>query len=184
MLKQNTDRQAAVVNYVQEARHRFGDSLVALRHDSRAWNGLVRRVESVFWSQPLWRLQRIGSQSVDFLYTNQPIDTRVDAIELMPGVACCLRQFHALITALVHGAWVGFVRKCNQAALANTAELTEFLFGPERSSLALLRPALVDLEGGRCFYCDGQLRTPGRVDHFIPWSRYPIDLGYNLRRDA
>jgi len=95
----------------------------------------------------------------------------------MPGVACCLRQFHALITALVHGAWVGFVRKCNQAALANTAELTEFLFGSERSSLALLRPALVDLQGGRCFYCDGQLRTPGHVDHFIPWSRY---LGHNL----
>jgi len=128
----------------------------------------------------LWRLQRIGAQSLDFLYTNQPIDTRVDAIELLPGVACCLRQFHALITALVHGAWVEFVRKCNHAALANTGELTEFLFGSERSSLALLRPALVDLQGGRCFYCDGQLRAPAHVDHFVPWSRYPVDLGHNL----
>jgi hypothetical protein len=42
---------------------------------------------------------------------NRSIDTRVESIELLPGVACCLRQFHALITALVHGAWAEFVRK-------------------------------------------------------------------------
>jgi hypothetical protein len=35
VLKQNTDRQAAVVKYVQKARQRFGDSLAALRHDSK-----------------------------------------------------------------------------------------------------------------------------------------------------
>jgi 5-methylcytosine-specific restriction endonuclease McrA len=141
---------------------------------------LVRRVEGVFWSQPLWRLQRIGAQSLDFLYLNRPLDTRVGAIELLPGVACCLRQFHLLITALVHGAWVDCVRRCNREALASTAKLADFLFGSERSSLALLRPTLVDLQGGRCFYCGDYMRKPGHVDHYVPWSRYPIDLGHNL----
>src|SRR5262249_23071457 len=65
-------------------------------------------------------------------------------------------------------------------ALANTAELSEFLFGSERSRLALLRRPLIDLQGGRCFYCGDYIRTPGHVDHFVPWSRYPIDLGHNL----
>lgn len=176
ILRQNTDRQATVVRHVCEARHRYGDSLPALKQNARAWNALVNRVEGVFWSQPLWRLQRIGTQSLDFLYSNRDIDTRIEAIELRPGVACCLRQFHGLITALLHGAWVEFVRKCNHEALASTAELADFLFGSERGSLAVLRPALVDLQGGRCFYCGGQLRGAGHVDHFVPWSRYPVDL--------
>jgi hypothetical protein len=140
----------------------------------------VGRVEGIFWSQPLWRFQRIGAQSLDFLYTNRSIGTRVDSIELLPGVAWCLRQFHPLITALVHGAWVQYIRKCNREALGSTADLAEFLFGSERSSLTLLRAALVDLQGGRCFYCDGPVRTGGHVDHFVPWSRYPVDLGHNL----
>jgi hypothetical protein len=63
---------------------------------------MVRRVEGVFWSQPLWRLQRIGAQSLGFLYTNRPIDTRVDSIELIPGVARCLRQL-ALVCSLFIG---------------------------------------------------------------------------------
>ncbi|HEY2944300.1 MAG TPA: HNH endonuclease domain-containing protein, partial [Vicinamibacteria bacterium] len=31
----------------------------------------------------------------------------------------------------------------------------------------------------RCFYCDGRIRGKGAVDHFIPWSRYPLDFGHN-----
>ena len=91
-----------------------------------------------------------------------------------------LRQFHPLITALVHGAWVQYVRRCNREAMGSTTDLAEFLFGSERSALTLLRPALVDLQGGRCFYCDGPVRAGGHVDHFVPWSRYPTDLGHNL----
>ena len=72
------------------------------------------------------------------------------------------------------------VRRCNREALASTAEVPEFLFGSERSALTLLRPALVDLQGGRCFYCDGPVRAGGHVDHFVPWSRYTMDLGHNL----
>jgi len=36
------------------------------------------------------------------------------------------------------------------------------------------------LQKRRCFYCDGAVRDAGAVDHFIPWSRYPLDLGHNF----
>ena len=115
------DRPAVVINDVLEARKRHGDSLEALRRDTKAWMALVRLVEGVFWSQPLWRLQRIGAQSVDWLYVNRPVGTRVESIELLPGVARCLRQFHALVTEMVHGAWVQYVRKFNREALGSIA---------------------------------------------------------------
>jgi 5-methylcytosine-specific restriction endonuclease McrA len=180
ILRQNADRQAAVVNHVQEARQRHGDSLPAFKRDTKSWKVLASRVESVFWSQPLWLLQRIATESLDFLYANRPIETRVESIELLPGVAWCLRQFHELIIALVEGDWVQHVRKYNREVLGSTTDLAEFLFGSERSSVALLRPVLTEIQTGRCFYCGGYLRAGGHVDHFIPWSRYPLDLGHNL----
>jgi len=36
-------------------------------------------------------------------------------------------------------------------------------------------------QAGRCFYCARSLpRQAGHVDHFIPWSKYPVDLGHNF----
>jgi 5-methylcytosine-specific restriction endonuclease McrA len=31
-----------------------------------------------------------------------------------------------------------------------------------------------------CLYCGGNLPRQTQVDHFIPWSRYPADLGHNF----
>jgi hypothetical protein len=56
---------------------------------------------------PLWRLQRIGREEFTFLYEHQG-DGHV--IRLQTGVAYCLRKFHALISDLVRGAWVRYVR--------------------------------------------------------------------------
>jgi hypothetical protein len=39
---------------------------------------------------------------------------------------------------------------------------------------------LRDLQGNRCFYCDRLFANAIEVDHFIPWSRYPRDLGHNF----
>jgi len=44
---------------------------------------------------PLWRLQRIGAEQLNFLYENQG-DGGV--IHLLPGIAYCFRKFHALIS--------------------------------------------------------------------------------------
>ncbi len=59
-------------------------------------------------------------------------------------------------------------------------DLADFLFGAERSGLKAIAVGLMDLQKGRCFYCGGAVRDGAAVDHFIPWSRYPLDLGHNF----
>jgi hypothetical protein len=49
-----------------------------------------------------------------------------------------------------------------------------------RIALAAVRPGLLDLQDGRCFYCGGALSGSSEVDHFIPWARYPDDGIENL----
>jgi len=39
---------------------------------------------------------------------------------------------------------------------------------------------LLDVQGGACFYCMRRLQGDAAVDHFIPWARYPSDLGHNF----
>jgi 5-methylcytosine-specific restriction endonuclease McrA len=102
-------------------------------------------------------------------------------IELRPGVAYCFRQFYPLIGDLVRGAWVRYVRQQNLEVLGEATDLSEFLFGSERAALAVLRPILMPLQEGHCFYCPTKLTAVNvHVDHFIPWSRYPVDLGHNF----
>src|SRR5262249_14625977 len=38
----------------------------------------------------------------------------------------------------------------------------------------------LDVQGGTCLYCRRPLSRQAQVDHFIPWSRYPADLGHNF----
>ena len=178
ILQQNTDRQAAVVNLVRDARKAYGDSMTAAMRDRAGWRGLVRKAARIVREMPLWRLQRIGKEQLSFLYENQG-DGRV--IHLRPGVAYCCRKFHALISDLVRGAWVRYVRQQNLGLLGETTDLNEFLFGSERNNLALVRPVLLDLQRGRCFYCNvGITGTTAHVDHFVAWARYPVDLGHNF----
>jgi hypothetical protein len=146
--------------------------------DRAAWRRLVRKVARIIVVMPLWKLQTVGRERLDFLYANTG-EGRV--IELRPGVAACFRKFHALIGDLVRGAWLRYVRQQNLDVLGETADLNEFLFGSERNNLAVVRPVLMDIQRGRCFYCRGAVtRMTAHVDHFIAWSRYPTDLAHNF----
>ncbi|WP_257496279.1 HNH endonuclease [Aeromonas allosaccharophila] len=58
--------------------------------------------------------------------------------------------------------------------------LENFLFGSSRQALGRVGDVLKDLQGGTCFYCNKAIHGAGEVDHFIPWRRYPIDLGHNF----
>jgi hypothetical protein len=98
ILQQNTDRQAAIVNLVREAHAAHGGSLADAIHDLPGWRRLVRKVARVVREMPLWRLQRIGTEQLNFLYENQG-DGNV--IHLLPGIAYCFRKFHALIVSSV-----------------------------------------------------------------------------------
>jgi hypothetical protein len=43
ILQQNTDRQAAIVNLVRDARKEYGDSLAAAMKDGASWRRLIRK---------------------------------------------------------------------------------------------------------------------------------------------
>lgn len=61
--------------------------------------------------------------------------------------------------------------------LGENADLNEFLFGSERAALAVVRPVLIDIQRGRCFYCSKPLSPQTtHVDHFVVWARYPVDV--------
>jgi len=38
----------------------------------------------------------------------------------------------------------------------------------------------MDVQHGTCLYCQKKLLGKTQVDHFIPWSTYPADLGQNF----
>jgi hypothetical protein len=178
LLRQNNGRRAAVLRHVLEARKKFHGSLAAAKQDATAWSRLVQSVDSVVRGMPLWKLQTVGRQKLDFLYANRGRGT---TIELRPGVAYCLRRFHGLIGDLVRGAWVRFVRRSNHDLLGTTTGLAEFLFGSERADLTPAKPVLREIQCGGCFYCKRPVRvSSAHVDHFVPWSRYPVDLGHNF----
>ena len=79
----------------------------------------LRDVDQVVRQMPLWKLQTVGSLNLDFLYENRGRGT---TIELRPGVAYCLRRFYGLISDLVRGAWIRYVRRHNHDALRTTAD--------------------------------------------------------------
>lgn len=178
VLRQNTGAQAAILKRIANTRSKYGGSLALAQRDVTAWRSLVQEVDEIVRVMPLWKLQTIGGSQFDFLYANLGKGT---AIELRPGVAFCLRQFYGLIGDLVRGAWLRYIRRHNHDALGTTADLSEFLFGSERSDLTAVREILTEIQTGKCFYCESPLKQDSvAVDHFIPWSKYPVDLGHNF----
>lgn len=179
VLRQNTNanKPAEILTALIQARSQYGDSLARLQQASVYYPRLIRQVAAVVRKQPLWRLQTVGKQTLDFLY---PRVGSGDSVTLRPGVAYCLRAFHDLIVELIHGAWLRHVRRFNTDVLGESADLTAFLFGGERADLAAYRPILIEFQDRRCFYCKRLLDTRGDVDHFIPWAKYAVDLGHNF----
>ena len=177
VLRQNTGGPAFVVKQVAEARARYGDTPLTLMTHAREWRRLVASVDGNIRKMPLWRLQLVGSQVREFLYEQ---DEGAREVTLLPGVAACFRAFHPLVVDLVEGAWSHFVRRTNPGTLGEQADLREFLFGSDRQSLAPVRDILTEVQDGYCFYCETRMRSAPAVDHFIPWWRYPTDLGHNF----
>lgn len=125
------------------------------------------------------------AQRDEFLYKESQFAD--GAVRLLPGVPAALRALYGLVLDAVRGAWVRQIASigANRPLLAG-ADLASFLFGSERGNLDRFRAVLRDHQGGRCLYCRKELRGAGCVDHFIAWSRYPVDLGHNfvLAHDA
>ena len=77
-------------------------------------------VERVVVVMPLWKLQTVGKERLDFLYT---ASSTAGQIDLKPGVAYCLRKFYPLVADLVRGAWVRYVRRVNVELLGSATDL-------------------------------------------------------------
>ena len=177
-LAQARGKDAAVINRVAAAHEQFRGSLPRLRRDKAAWGRLLRDVARTIEIMPLWKLQTVGPEKLHFLYPNVGQGNR---IELHGEAVYCLRLFRELIGDIAETAWVRFVRHLprNQALLGE-ADLHEFLFGTDRSALRSVRDLLREADGNRCFYCADAIRGESVVDHFVPWARYPLDLGHNF----
>lgn len=179
-LKHRPGAQAAVVSRVLGARQRFGGRLAHAQADKAGWKSLIKEVAGDVRAQPLWKLQTVANSPDEFLYRRADYSGR--KITLLPGVASHFRSFYGLVTRLVRSAWVDQIRaiRANQPILGDSPDLDEFLFGTERQGLDPLRPILREAQRSRCFYCEREVRGAGEIDHFIPWSRYTIDLGHNF----
>jgi len=176
VLKQGSGNQPVVLSRIIEFHKRYNGSLSNARRDVKAWNPLKNKVAATIAQMPLWRLQVLGHSIVPFLYEQHGSG---NIINLQPGAVYNFRRFYDLIRNLVQGAWIRHVRILNVTVLGES-DLAEFLFGAERTVLPGLRAILKDVQSDKCFYCKGELRSGGDIDHFVPWSRYSLDLGHNF----
>jgi len=198
VLRQNAGGQAEIVSAIRRFRESVEDDPLAPLPRARAaaakrFETLVRRVEWKLIEMPLPRLQTLGTGEDRFVYEiawdrgvklqsvrdyqrgqTGAFDNRV---QLRPGVAEYLVQLNGVLRPLLHRHWTGMVARLNRL---EASRLERFLFGTERTSLVVIGRRLRDHQRGQCFYCGQDIRGPGEVDHFIPWSRYPDDGVDNL----
>ncbi len=176
VLIQNTGRQASIVAVIHALRHDHGTVARAMR--SPAWHRAVTQTTRLIQTMPLWRLQVLRSEMLEFLYEKSPHRGR---IRLKRGVAANLRRFHGIIVRLAQGEWLRFIQAlpANAPLLGPTSDLGQFLFGAERGALLKIAEPLAEAQSGLCLYCQRPVQA-GEIDHFVPWSRYPRDLAHNL----
>lgn len=150
---------------------------------------LVREVERVLVAMPLPKLQKVGGREVRFLYQlawddDHPVGERAfrtgafdNQIRFVAGAGDHLVRLAGFLRPIIQRRWTLWVsaqNRADSAAAGRDSELEQHLFGGARENLKPLHGPLRELQGGRCFYCDGALKGP-QVDHFIPWARVPLD---------
>ena len=191
-LRQNSGNQARIVTDICRFRAALADPSAPLNRVRQAaparFERLVRQVEWTLILMPLPRLQVVGGETERLLYQigwgidvekNRRLVTEYqrsrtggfdNRILLYPSVGDHLVALNGLLRPLVHRAWSAMVAQFNGL---HESKLESFLFGVDRTALAAVRPGLLDLQHGQCFYCGSRVPRNGEVDHFIPWARYP-----------
>jgi 5-methylcytosine-specific restriction endonuclease McrA len=179
LLRQSTGKQAKLLTELSGFRDQQVRSFSRVKQ-SADWGKLLSSAKRTLQEGPLWRLQILQRQPVCVLY--QHTQSR-SVIELNPGIVYCFQRFYDLVTSLAKNHWLQKIRgiAANQQLIGGKGDLDEFLFGSARVSLAKAQPVLLEIQKGCCFYCQRPLLSgKGEVDHFIPWARYPSDLGHNF----
>lgn len=178
VLVQNHGVQAAIVNAILDFKntHSLGLNTLNAAKVHEEYRALQGKVASVVSAQPLNYLQNYGGTTHTFIYVRDK-----GHIQLMPGVVYCLRTFQGLIQQLARARWVEYIKshKDNRAIVGQAGDLESFMFETSRANLTILGRLLKTLDGDHCFYC-GELMQKIDVDHFIPFTAYPRDLGDNF----
>lgn len=201
-LTQNRGGQAGILKEITAFRQRVPGHTPeqARRADPAAYARMLFEVEFIAAFQPIPRLQLIGGQHRPFLYQiqwtiEQNSGARIEDLPLLQkrhlrdpafdnrlvflsGVPDQLVALSAVLRPLIQRQWSDLVARINGLP---EHHLEGFLFGAERVDLGPVRQPLMDLQDHRCFYC-GRAVSPGdaHVDHFLPWSRVPLDDLGNL----
>src|SRR5262249_50289911 len=78
VLQQNTGRQAAIVSQIARSQQECGGSLFRFKQSAPdRWAALVTEIDQVVRTMPLWKLQTVGDERLEFLYENQGRGNRV-----------------------------------------------------------------------------------------------------------
>lgn len=190
VLQQNTGKHRAVIlRRIDAFRGQHAPDPSASLHRARlhapdAYARLRREVEWKLVEMPLPKVQRVmGGTDERFVYqiawddritrTRFNDTSRFDnRIHFVGQAAELLVRLSGLLRPLIQRQWAAMVARLNQDRLHDAA-LEDFLFGVDRRALEPVRAPLLELQAGRCFYCDRRIRDVSNVDHFLPWARYP-----------
>ncbi|GAA0804895.1 HNH endonuclease [Psychrobacter piscatorii] len=178
----STTGQASVINSILDLQHKTNTTslTMARTQNIKLWQSTIKDIASTIKKYPARYLQSAEDKvSREFLYV---YDSKSKVITLKPGIAYCFTRFSKIINKLCQQYWTEFVRKNsrNQIHFSDDIDLQQFLFNQSRQNLKVLIPILIDTQQGQCFYCHKPLRNNIEVDHFIPWSKYPIDTTHNF----
>ncbi len=178
VLFQNNGAQAKVITQLRYVRDMNLHSFSRVKK-SEHWNTILASAKGTLKTGPLWLLQKLQGKDECFFY---PHIKGQKFIELNPGIVACFQRFYDLVVSLSRNHWLDKIRSIkSNHKLIGEGDLDSFLFGTQRASLANVQPVLFDIQEGQCFYCQKSLKSSkGQVDHFIPWARYPHDLGHNF----
>ena len=178
VLFQNKGQNIALLGILAQAQAGLG-TLADMRSRSE-WQPLLRRVARQIEKMPLFRLQTLrGERKLLFLYREE---IKQEAIELLPGVAFCLRRFSGFLRTLARQGWLNEIRRNSKNAylVGGGENLEEFLVPGDRVPLGIVREVLWPMQAGRCFYCGERLSAALHVDHFVPFALHGASLGHNL----
>lgn len=201
VLRQSSQPRAVTVDAVQALRTAAGRAGAttpagAERVLPDLFSQTLDVIELNLAQMPLGKLQRPqgfletgASEYPRFLYEDAAFSERVTARQLrsapmsvvfQPDVADWLVSLSGLLRPLLELHWTRAVAAFNRQDVAED-RLRDHLFGSERVRLGPLRPGLLEVQRGLCFYCGQRLPARGvEVDHFVPWSRLPNDALGNL----
>lgn len=156
---------------------------------------MIDRVEVTVATQPLPRLQTVGTAEANFPFLYdlswgprahfsiarlRAAGARGLEVMLRAGAGDELVRLAPLIRPLIEVHWTRMVAQFNEIA-KQEEDLHRHLFGSARPRPpAPMRQGIAELQAGRCFYCRDRFGGRPQADHFIPRVRCGIDAIENL----